>query len=64
MMTPSQTLRIISFLDPREPSVQTDLSWLAVRQVRALVNADMPVQWQILQAPTSLLSGRQAQAQY
>ncbi|MBF5004252.1 glycosyltransferase [Diaphorobacter caeni] len=62
MMTPSQTLRIISFLDPREPSVQTDLSWLAVRQVRALVNADMPVQWQILQAPTSLLSGRQAQA--
>ncbi|QIL82163.1 hypothetical protein G7047_21185 [Diaphorobacter sp. HDW4A] len=53
-MTGPQTLRIISFLDPHKPSIQSDLSWLALRQVRALVNAGMPVQWQILEPPAPL----------
>ena len=50
-MSAAQTLRIVSFLNPHEPSLQTDLSWLAMRQVRALVNAQVSVQWQVLAQP-------------
>ena len=50
-MSAAQTLRIVSFLNPHEPSVQTDLSWLAMRQVRALVNAQVRVQWQVFAQP-------------
>ena len=50
-MSAAPTLRIVSFLNPHEPSLQTDLSWLAVRQVRALVNAQVRVHWQVLTQP-------------
>ncbi|QIL73829.1 glycosyltransferase family 4 protein (plasmid) [Diaphorobacter sp. HDW4B] len=60
-MTVSQTLRVISFLDSRAPSAQTDLSWLAIRQIRALVNAGISVQWHILETPATGLSVMQTQ---
>ena len=53
-MNAPQTLRVISFLNPREPTKQSDLSWLAIRQVRALLNAGIRVQWQILETPVTV----------
>ena len=49
-------MQIISFLAPGEPSQQPDLSLLAIRYVRALVNAQVPVYWQVLAAPGAAIA--------
>ena len=49
-------MQIISFLAPGEPAQQPDLSLLAIRCVRALVNAQVPVHWRVLAAPGSAVA--------